>query len=340
MILVMKPSATQDDVKSICDLISSLRYQPRVTVGTEQTVIACIGSEVNAQIVPRLEALESVQEIIHVSKKYKLVSREYKAEDTIVEVKGTKIGGGHIPVMAGPCAVESYEQLRQVVVDLTSVGINVIRSMVYKPRTSTYDFQGLKDEGIRAMKKVKEEFPNIAFITEVPGPNQIEGLMDVADIFQVGARNSQNYDLLECLGKVGKPVILKRGMAGTVEEWLQSAEYLMANGCKDVILCERGIRTYETITRNTLDLGAMAATKRLTHLPIVVDPSHGGGKLELVLPLSRAALGAGCDGLLVETHPTPKLAYSDAAQQIPSAEFGAYLEAIKPWQDLAKTLRA
>ncbi len=339
MIIVMKPATSQDDVKAVCDLISSLRYQPRVTVGAEQTVIACIGSEVNSQIVPRLEALESVQEIIHVSKKYKLVSREWKAEDTIVDIKGTKIGGGHIPVMAGPCAVESYEQLRQVVMDLTKVGINVIRSMVYKPRTSTYDFQGLKDEGIRAMKKVKEEFPNIAFITEVPGPNQIEGLMEVTDVFQVGARNSQNYDLLECLGKVGKPVILKRGMAGTVEEWLQSAEYLMANGCKDVILCERGIRTYETITRNTLDLGAMAMTKRLTHLPIVVDPSHGGGKLELVVPLSRAALGAGCDGLLVETHPTPKLAFSDAAQQIPSAEFGEYLEAIKPWQDLARAAR-
>ncbi len=335
MIIVMKPTATQDDVKSICDLISSLRYQPRVTVGTEQTVIACIGSEVNPQIVPRLETLDCVQEIIHVSKKYKLVSREFKPEDTVIDIKGTKIGGGNVPVMAGPCAVESYEQLRQVVVDLTAQGINVIRAMVYKPRTSTYDFQGLKDEGIRAMRKVKEEFPNIAFITEVPGPNQIEGLMDVTDVFQVGARNSQNYDLLECLGRAGKPVILKRGMAGTVEEWLQSAEYLMANGCKEVILCERGIRTYETITRNTLDLGAMAATKRLTHLPIVVDPSHGGGKLELVVPLSRAALGAGCDGLLVETHPNPKQAFSDAAQQIPSASFGEYMAAIRPWLDLA-----
>ena len=168
MIIVMKPTATQDDVKSICDLISSLRYQPRVTVGTEQTVIACIGSEVNPQIVPRLETLDCVQEIIHVSKKYKLVSREFKPEDTVIDIKGTKIGGGNVPVMAGPCAVESYEQLRQVVVDLTAQGINVIRAMVYKPRTSTYDFQGLKNEGIRAMRKVKEEFPNIAFITEVP----------------------------------------------------------------------------------------------------------------------------------------------------------------------------
>ncbi|MGN1326274.1 MAG: N-acetylneuraminate synthase family protein, partial [Candidatus Spyradenecus sp.] len=177
------------------------------------------------------------------------------------------------------------------------------------------------------------------FITEVPGPNQIEGLMDVTDVFQVGARNSQNYDLLERLGKAGKPVILKRGMAGTVEEWLQSAEYLMANGCTQVILCERGIRTYETITRNCLDLGSLAAVKRLTHLPIVADPSHGGGKLELVIPLSRAALGAGCDGLLVETHPDPKHAFSDAAQQIPSATFGEYLKAIKPWHDLAVAMR-
>ena len=163
--------------------------------------------------------------------------------------------------------------------------------------------------------------------------------MDVTDVFQVGARNSQNYDLLERLGKAGKPVILKRGIAGTVEEWLQSAEYLMANGCKEVILCERGIRTYETITRNCLDLGSLAATKRLTHLPIVADPSHGGGKLELVEPLSRAALGAGCDGLLVETHPDPKHAFSDAAQQIPSAQFGDYLKAIAPWRELAMAAR-
>lgn len=339
MIIIMKPTATQAEVQTICDWITSLRYQPRVTTGADQTVIACIGNEINPQTVAQLEALETVQEIIHVSKKYKLVSRDFKAEDSIVEVKGVKIGGGHIPVMAGPCAVESYDQFHAVVSDLTKLGIKIIRAMVYKPRTSTYDFQGLKEEGIRVLREVKKDFPDVAFITEVPGPTQIEGLMDVSDIFQVGARNSQNYDLLERLGKAGKPVILKRGLAGTVEEWLQSAEYLMANGCTDVILCERGIRTYETITRNTLDLGALAATKRLTHLPIVADPSHGGGKLELVVPLSRAALGAGCDGLLVETHPDPKHAYSDAAQQIPSAAFGEYLEAIKPWHDLAQKMR-
>ena len=328
MIIIMKPTATQADVQTICDWITSLRYQPRVTTGSDQTIIACIGSEINPQTVEQLEALPTVQEIIHVSKKYKLVSRDFKAEDTIVDIKGTKVGGGNIPVLAGPCAVESYDQFHAVVADLVALGITVIRAMVYKPRTSTYDFQGLKEEGIRVLREVKHDFPQIAYITEVPGPNQIEALMDVTDVFQVGARNSQNYDLLERLGKAGKPVILKRGLAGTVEEWLQSAEYLMANGCKDVILCERGIRTYETITRNCLDLGALAATKRLTHL-----------KLELVVPLSRAALGAGCDGLLVETHPDPKHAFSDAAQQIPSAQFGDYLRAIKPWLDLAQAAR-
>ena len=311
MIIIMKPTATQADVQTICDWITSLRYQPRVTTGSDQTIIACIGSEINPQTVEQLEALPTVQEIIHVSKKYKLVSRDFKAEDTIVDVKGTKIGGGNIPVLAGPCAVESYDQFHAVVADLVAQGITVIRAMVYKPRTSTYDFQGLKEEGIRVLREVKRDFPQIAYITEVPGPNQIEALMDVVDVFQVGARNSQNYDLLERLGKAGKPVILKRGLAGTVEEWLQSAEYLMANGCQD----------------------------RLTHLPIVADPSHGGGKLELVVPLSRAALGAGCDGLLVETHPDPKHAFSDAAQQIPSAQFGDYLRAIKPWLDLAQAAR-
>ena len=253
MIIIMKPTATQADVQTICDWITSLRYQPRVTTGSDQTIIACIGSEINPQTVEQLEALPTVQEIIHVSKKYKLVSRDFKHEDTIVDIKGTKIGGGNIPVLAGPCAVESYDQFHAVVADLVALGITVIRAMVYKPRTSTYDFQGLKEEGIRVLREVKHDFPQIAYITEVPGPNQLEALMDVTDVFQVGARNSQNYDLLERLGKAGKPVILKRGIAGTVEEWLQSAEYLMANGCKDVILCERGIRTYETITRNCLD---------------------------------------------------------------------------------------
>ena len=238
MIIIMKPTATQADVQTICDWITSLRYQPRVTTGSDQTIIACIGSEINPQTVEQLEALPTVQ------------------EDTIVDIKGTKIGGGNIPVLAGPCAVESYDQFHAVVADLVALGITVIRAMVYKPRTSTYDFQGLKEEGIRVLREVKHDFPQIAYITEVPGPNQIEALMDVTDVFQVGARNSQNYDLLERLGKAGKPVILKRGLAGTVEEWLQSAEYLMANGCKDVILCERGIRTYETITRNCRARGA------------------------------------------------------------------------------------
>ena len=197
MIIIMKPTATQADVQTICDWITSLRYQPRVTTGADQTVIACIGNEINPQTVAQLEALETVQEIIHVSKKYKLVSRDFKTEDSIVEVKGVKIGGGNIPVMAGPCAVESYDQFHAVVSDLTKLGIKIIRAMVYKPRTSTYDFQGLKEEGIRVLREVKKDFPDVAFITEVPGPNQIEGLMDVSDIFQVGARNSQNYDLLE-----------------------------------------------------------------------------------------------------------------------------------------------
>ena len=336
MIIIMKPSATQTDVQTICDWITSLRYQPRVTTGADQTVIACIGSEINPQTVAQLQAMDTVQEIIHVSKKYKLVSRDYQPEDTVIDIKGTKIGGGNIPIMAGPCGVESYDQFHSVVADLTHLGIKMIRAMVYKPRTSTYDFQGLKEEGIRVISEVKKDFPDVAFITEVPSANHIERLMGVTDVFQVGARNSQNYDLLENLGKAGKPVILKRGMAGTVEEWLQSAEYLMANGCHDVILCERGIRTYETITRNCLDVGALAAIKRLTHLPIVADPSHSGGKLELVVPLSKAALGAGCDGLLVETHPDPKHAYSDAAQQIPSAQFGDYIKAVSPWLELAK----
>jgi 3-deoxy-7-phosphoheptulonate synthase len=328
MIIIMKPTASQADVQTICDWISSLRYQPRVTTGTEQTVIACIGNEVNPQTVAQLQALDTVQEIIHVSKKYKLVSRDFQPEDTIVDVKGTKIGGGNIPIMAGPCAVESYDQFHAVVADLVALGINIIRAMVYKPRTSTYDFQGLKDEGIRVLREVKKDFPQVAFITEVPGPMQIDGLMDVSDIFQVGARNSQNYDLLEHLGKAGKPVILKRGMAGTVEEWLQSAEYLMANGCKDVILCERGIRTFETYTRNTLDLAAVPMLKELTHLPIIVDPSHATGIRKLVKPMSLASASAGADGLMIEVHNDPVNALCDGAQSLTPDEFADVTKAV------------
>ncbi len=336
MIIVMKPTATQGDVQTICDWISSLRYQPRVSQGSSQTVISCIGGEINPGALNALRSLPSVQELIQIGKKYKLVSRDFHAEDSIVEIGGVKIGGGHVPVIAGPCAIESYDQFRAAVEDLVKLGITVIRAMPFKPRTSTYDFQGLKLEGIRIMRDMKREFPAVSFVSEIPGSSQIELMSEVTDAFQVGTRNAQNYDLLERLAGAGKPVVLKRGMAGTVEEWLLAAEYLYAHGCKDVILCERGIRTFETATRNCLDLGGMAVAKTMTHLPIIVDPSHATGVRALVIPLSRAALAAGADGLIVEAHPDPAHAYSDAAQQIPSAEFGDYLAAIEPWMRLRK----
>lgn len=334
MIIVMKPTATQGDVQTICDWISSLRYQPRVTCGSDQTVIACIGSEINLRALNALRSLPAVEELVEIGKKYKLVSRDFHPEDTVVNVKGVLIGGGHAPVIAGPCAIESYDQFRTVVEDLVNLGITVIRAMPFKPRTSTYDFQGLKLEGIRIMHDTKREFPQVAFVSEITAASQIELMSDVVDIFQVGTRNAQNYDLLERLAGAGRPVLLKRGMAGTVEEWLLAAEYLYAHGCHNVILCERGIRTFDTVTRNCLDLGSMAAAKTMTHLPIMVDPSHGVGIRDLVVPMSRAALAAGCDGLIVEAHPDPTHAYSDAAQQIPSSAFGDYLEAIEPWRQL------
>ncbi|MGN0826730.1 MAG: bifunctional 3-deoxy-7-phosphoheptulonate synthase/chorismate mutase [Kiritimatiellia bacterium] len=337
MIIILKPNAEQSDIDAVCDLICTLRYQPRVSKGEHDIVISCIGNGVSPHAMEVLRSLPMVDRVVPIQKKYKLVSREFHPEDTIITVGGEKIGGGNIPIIAGPCAIESYGQFRQAVKDLVDCGIKIIRAMPFKPRTSPYDFQGLKLDGIRIMRDVKEEF-GISYISEVPGLMQIKMLNDICDIFQIGARNAQNFDLLENIAQYGKPVLLKRGMAETIEEWLTAAEYLVSCGSPNVILCERGIRTFETATRNTLDLSAVVVAKSMTHLPVIVDPSHAAGKVKMVPALARAALAVGADGLLVETHPDPVHAFSDAAQQIPSAGFQSFIDAVKPWLDLAKSL--
>ena len=334
MIIALRAHATETDIQTISDLVCSLRYQPRIIRGVEQTIIACIGDEMSNRSLEVLKTLPAVEQVFPVQRKFKLVSREYHPEDSCIQVKKTKIGAGNIAMIAGPCAIESYDQFRASVADMVDSGIEIIRAMPFKPRTSPYDFQGLKLDGAKIMRDLKKEF-DIAYISEVPGAAQIEILHDITDIFQVGARNAQNFDLLEQVAKAGKPVLLKRGMASTIEEWLTAAEYLVVNGCPDVILCERGLRSFDKTTRNLLDIGAVAVAKQLTHLPVVVDPSHAAGTRALVPPLARAAIAAGADGLIVEAHPDPVNAFSDATQQLKSSSFKDFLAGIQPWIELA-----
>ena len=338
MIIVLKRNSSDTDVATVSDMVCSLRYQPRVIRGVEQTVVACIGDELSHQSLEVLRNLPAVESVFPVQKKFKLVSPEYHRADSVVDVRGVKIGGGSIEILAGPCAIESYDQFRAAVQDLVRCGIRIVRAMPFKPRTSPYDFQGLKQDGLQIMREVKKEF-DVALISEVPGPDKIEPLLDLADMFQIGARNAQNYDLLEQVAKAGRPVLLKRGLASTVEEWLTAAEYLSVNGCTQVVLCERGLRSFDPSTRNLLDLGGVAVAKQLSHLPIVVDPSHAAGARKLVPPLARAALAAGADGLIVEAHPDPLNAFSDAAQQLESAKFQQFLDDLAPWIELARRER-
>ncbi|MGD9612697.1 MAG: 3-deoxy-7-phosphoheptulonate synthase, partial [Kiritimatiellia bacterium] len=267
MIIVLKRNSTDTDVATVSDMVCSLRYQPRVIRGVEQTVVACIGDELSHQSLEVLRNLPAVESVFPVQKKFKLVSREYHRADSVVDVRGVKIGGGNIEILAGPCAIESYDQFRAAVQDLVRGGIRIVRAMPFKPRTSPYDFQGLKQDGLQIMREVKKEF-DVAFVSEVPGPDKIEPLLELADLFQIGARNAQNYDLLEQVAQAGRPVLLKRGLASTVEEWLTAAEYLIVNGCTQVVLCERGLRSFDPSTRNLLDLGGVAVAKQLSHLPI------------------------------------------------------------------------
>ncbi len=338
MIVVLKPHISDEQIEDVRQHVVELGYEPRLIKGVQRTVIAAVGDETSHRSLETLRGMEQVENVVPIQKRYKLASREFHQANSKVMIGDSPIGENHFQIIAGPCAIESREQLRQVAKDLTQCGIRVIRGGAYKPRTSPYDFQGLGDEGVDLLQEVKEEF-GVAVVTEVVGVPQVEKVAKVVDMLQIGARNCQNYHLLEVVAACGKPVLLKRGMASTIEEWLSAAEYLMVNGCSNVVLCERGIRTFETATRNTLDLSAVAIAKRESHLPVVVDPSHAAGIVTLVPSLARAAIAAGADGLLVEAHPTPVDALSDAAQQIPSAEFHNLVDDLRPWVELAdKTL--
>ncbi len=329
MIIVFKPHTPDERINEVSKIISDLGYEPRIIRGVEHTVIGAVGDEQIHRSLEILKMFPFIENVIPIQKRYKLTSREYKAGDSAVSIGGQRVGAGSFQVIAGPCSVESLEQMRKAAGHLKAAGVRILRGGAYKPRTSPYDFQGLGEEGLEILEAVKKEF-SMPVVTELVGTTYVEKVSRVADCIQIGARNCQNYHLLEVVASAGRPVLLKRGMASTVEEWLSSAEYLYVHGCRDIILCERGIRTFEPSTRSTLDIGAVAVAKRETHLPVIVDPSHAAGKVDLVLPLSRAAIAAGADGLIVESHPDPVSASSDAAQQIPSGEFKQFMDGIAP----------
>ncbi|MFT5129301.1 MAG: 3-deoxy-7-phosphoheptulonate synthase [Rhodothermales bacterium] len=330
MIIVLKPNTNVEQIDDTEARVQALGYEPRVIRGVERTIIAAVGDEISHESLQRLGRLAWVESVTPIQKRYKLASREFHPTDSVVEVAGCKAGGGNLMTIAGPCSVESREQLRAATKAIVATGVRLIRGGAYKPRTSPYDFQGMGEAGLELLAEIKEEF-GVGIVTEIVGVTQVEQVAAVADILQVGARNCQNYHLLEAIAGCGRAVLLKRGMATSVTEWISAAEYLMVNGCERVILCERGIRTFETSTRNTLDLNSVAVAKRETHLPVMVDPSHAAGKIDFVLPLAKAGIAVGADGLIVEVHPNPPEACSDAAQQIRAADFATFMAALEPY---------
>jgi 3-deoxy-7-phosphoheptulonate synthase len=334
MIIVLKPHATPQEIDEVKRHVIELGYDPRLIHGVERTVIGAVGDELSHRSLEILRSMPMVEDVLPIQKRYKLASREFHPDDTIVSIASHRIGGGHFQVIAGPCAVESLDQMRRVARDLAGAGVRVLRGCVFKPRTSPYDFQGLGTDGLEILEEVKREF-GLAVCTEVLGASHLAEVAAVADMIQIGARNCQNYHLLEQVADAGKPVLLKRGLASTIEEWLSAAEYLLVHGCRDVVLCERGIRTFERATRGTLDVSAVAVAKEETHLPVIVDPSHAAGLARLVMPLAKAGVAVGADGLIIEAHPNPVAALSDGYQQLPSHSFREVMASLRPLVQLA-----
>ena len=326
MIVVMKPGSTPENLSAVVKKIEAAGLRTHLSKGEEVTIVGVIGDK---KIIANLELqmMAGVEKTVRITEKYKLVSRDFHPEDTVVDAGGIKIGGNEVVVMAGPCAVESLEQLREAAFAVKACGAKFLRGGAFKPRTSPYDFQGLGEEGLKLLRKVADEF-DLRVVTEIVDKDDIETFCKYADILQVGARNMQNFQMLKALGKCSKPILLKRGLSATISEWLNAAEYIMSGGNEQVIFCERGIRTYETFTRNTLDLSAVAAVKELSHLPIVVDPSHGTGRWKMVAPMARAALAAGADGLIIEVHPHPEKALSDGDQSLTPEAFSELMQSL------------
>ncbi len=333
MLIVMQPRTSEDNIKKVISFIKEKGFDAHVSNGENQTVIGAVGKKVIDK--RDIELLAGVKEVIRISSPYKLVSRVFKPEDTIIDVKGVKIGGGNIGMIAGPCTVETYEQMDATAAKLSKAGVKVLRGGAFKPRTSPYAFQGLGEEGLKIMREVADKY-GMLVTSEVMEVNQIPMFLEYVDILQVGARNMQNFNLLKSLGEIRKPVLLKRGLSATIEEWLMSAEYIMAGGNREVILCERGIRTFEHITRNTLDISAIPVVQKISHLPVVVDPSHATGLRDKVAPMSMASIAAGADGLIIEVHNSPETAICDGAQSLYPEQFADLFNELKALANLLK----
>ena len=333
MLIVMQPRTSEDNIQKVISFIKEKGFDAHVSNGEDHTVIGAVGKKIIDK--RDIELLAGVKEVIRISSPYKLVSRVFKPEDTVIDVKGVKIGGGHIGMIAGPCTVETYDQMDATAEKLSKAGVKVLRGGAFKPRTSPYAFQGLGEEGLKIMRKVADKY-DMLVTSEVMEVNQIPMFLEYVDILQVGARNMQNFNLLKSLGEIRKPVLLKRGLSATIEEWLMSAEYIMAGGNREVILCERGIRTFEHITRNTLDISAIPVVQKISHLPVVVDPSHATGLRDKVAPMSMASIAAGADGLIIEVHNSPETAICDGAQSLYPEQFADLFEELKALANLLK----
>ena len=333
MVVVMKPDATEAQIEAVIGRLNDYGFDVHRSSGVNQTVLGAIGVQPDFDV-RHIKVLEGVADVYRVTEPYKFASRSWRAEDTIIEVNGVQIGGDEVVVMAGPCSVENEEQIHEVAAHVAAHGATFLRGGAFKPRSSPYSFQGLGERGLKLLREAADQ-QGLSVITEVMDVSQVPLIYEYTDIFQVGARNMQNFTLLRELGKVDKPIFLKRGLSATIQEWLMSAEYIMAGGNSQVILCERGIRTFETTTRNTLDLSAVPVVQARSHLPVFVDPSHGTGLRNKVLPMARAAVAAGADGIMVEVHPNPPSALSDGPQ---SLFFEQFTELMRQIRQIARTI--
>jgi 3-deoxy-7-phosphoheptulonate synthase len=330
MIIVMKGTATEEELERVIHTIEELGYQSHLIRGTQRSVVGAVGDERGKARLQSLEALPGVESVVPILQPFKLASREFKPTKTVVRVRDVEIGGERLPIVAGPCSVESEDQILETAKVVKEAGASILRGGAFKPRTSPYAFQGLGEEGLRLLAAARDE-TGLAIVTEVLKPEDVDLVAETADMLQIGARNMQNFALLKRAGEAKKPVLLKRGISSTIQEFLMAAEYILSEGNYDVVLCERGIRTFETATRFTLDLNAVPVIKKLSHLPIIVDPSHGTGHWEYVTAMAKAGIACGADGLMIEVHMRPEIAFSDGIQSLKPIAFQQLMREIAPF---------
>ena len=333
MIIVMAPGATPEQIGKVEKTIKELGYTPHEIAGVERKVIGAVGDERGKDRLQSIETMAGVESVFPILKPYKLASREVKPVNTVIQVDGVSVGSKEIAIIAGPCSVENKDQICTTAKLVKDSGANFLRGGAYKPRTSPYSFQGMEEDGLKLLAEAKEA-SGLPIVTEIMNPREIELVIKYADVLQVGARNMQNFSLLKELGRINKPILLKRGMMNTIKEFLMSAEYVLSEGNSNVILCERGIRTFETATRNTLDISCIPVLKKETHLPIIIDPSHATGHWEMVESMSRASIAAGADGLIIEVHPDPVKAFSDGPQSLKPSKFSKLMKNLRPFAEL------